>query len=282
MEPIDLSALSGVRARFDLTDRVAVVTGAAGGIGRSTAAALADLGATVAVADIPARLEQSRAVADAIASRYGSEAMGVGADVTDERDVDRLFEAVLARFGRLDVVHSNAGMLPPEDHFDMPLSDWNRTLDVNLTGMFLVDRRAAQILREQGRGGSIINTASISGSIINQAPEGGRHAVAYTAAKAGVRHLTKAMAVDLADVGIRVNSVSPGLIVSGMHTSMLAEQGLNYGDIDSRARSAPASIPMGRFGTLDELGGIVAFLATDLASFITGADILVDGGATAW
>ncbi|MFZ0529736.1 MAG: SDR family oxidoreductase [Propionicimonas sp.] len=277
-----LQELQSVKDRFTLAGKKAVVTGAAGGIGRTTAAAFAELGADVAVWDIPARQEDAQLVADDLASRFGVQAMAVPVDVADAASVDAAFETVLGRFGALDVVHSNAGIISGNDNLDMPIEEWDRMIRVNLTGMFLVDRRAAAIMRKAGTRGAIINTASMSATLVNRAPDGTPHSMAYSASKAGVKHLTKAMAVELALDGIRVNSVSPGVVISGIHDAFLGAMGISYDQFNAAARNAPFSVPMGRFGTLDEIGGIVAFLATDLASYITGADILVDGGTTVW
>lgn len=274
-----VDSLLPVRERFDLTGRTALVTGAAGGIGRATAAAFADLGASVAIADVPARLDAAQEVAEQIAKRYNVKAIAVAADVSDEDSVIQMVEETRQKLGGLHVVHSNAGIINATDSADLPLAEWDRMLRINLTGMFLVNRTAGQAMRDQGEGGSIINTASMSGTIINRAIEGSRHAIAYTTTKAGVKHLTKGMAMEYAPYGIRVNSISPGVMISGIHDKALQDLGISYKDFNA---GAGETVPLGRYGTLDEIGGIVAFLATDLASFITGADILIDGGTTVW
>ena len=155
------------------------------------------------------------------------------------------------RFGRLDVVFSNAGIGGRDDNpSSMDLEEWNRVLDVNLTGMFLVDRIAANKMKELGNGGSIINTASMSGHIINKGSrkDMSQHMVAYSAAKAGVIQLTKSIAMDM----------------SALETYVENE------------------VPMGRFASLDEIMGIVVFLASDLSSYATGSDFIIDGGVTIW
>lgn len=279
MSPTPSLSFPRVRDRFDLSGRSALVTGGAGGIGRATAAAFADLGANVAVADVPARQEDARAVADGITTEFGVTAIAIAADVTDESAVNGMVSEVSQRLGSLDIVHSNAGIISGSDAPDMPLDEWERMLRVNLTSMFLVNRASGALMRAANIRGSIINTASMSASIVNQAPEGSPHAVAYTTAKAGVKHLTKAMAMNYAPDGIRVNSVSPGVMISGIHDALLRSNGLSIEQFQATARGA---VPLGRYGSLEEIGGIVAFLATDLASFITGADFLVDGGTTVW
>jgi sorbose reductase len=277
-----VAELRSIKERFSLAGRKAFVTGAAGGIGRTTAAAFAELGADVAIVDIAPRLEDAQKVADEIAERFGVNAIAVASDVGDADAVDAMVQTVVEQLGGLDIVHSNAGIVSGEDNADMPVEVWDRMVRVNLTGMFLVNRRAAATMKANGTRGSIINTASMSGSIVNQAPEGGRHGIAYSTTKAGVIHLTKAMAADYALDGIRVNCISPGVMISGIHDAYLQSQGVSYEQFNAAARHAPFSVPMGRFGTMDEIGGIVAFLATDLASFMTGADIVIDGGTTIW
>jgi NAD(P)-dependent dehydrogenase (short-subunit alcohol dehydrogenase family) len=281
MRATPLGDLAPVKDRFTLVGKAALVTGAAGGIGRTCAAALADLGADVAIADLPERFGDAESVAAQIADRYGVRAVPLGADVGSPEEVDAMFESAVEALGGLDVVHSNAGIITPNDNADMAVAEWDRIVRVNLTGMFLVNRCAAGVIRESG-GGAIVNTASMSASIVNRALPGTRHAVAYTATKAAVKHLTKAMAVEFAPVGIRVNSVSPGVVLSGIHDPIVEQMGISYDQFAAAAGSAPFSIPLGRFGMLDEIGGVVAFLATDLASYITGVDILVDGGTTVW
>src|SRR4051812_18093584 len=274
-----VDALLSVRERFTLKGKRAIVTGGAGGIGRATAAAFADLGADVAIADIAPRRRDAEEVAEQIASRYGVTAIALTADVTDEDSVVAMVNETRSALGGLEVVHSNAGIVSTSDSPDQTLADWDRIIRINLTSMFLVNRTAANAMKEDGVAGSIINTASMSGTIINQVPDGVRHAVGYTTSKAGVKHLTKGMAVDYAPFGIRVNSVSPGVMISGIHDGFLHESGMTYEQLNATAKG---SVPLGRYGTMDEIGGIVAFLATDLASFITGADILIDGATTVW
>ncbi|WP_167584919.1 SDR family NAD(P)-dependent oxidoreductase [Kineococcus rubinsiae] len=275
-----LDELLPTRARFDLTGKVALVTGGAGGIGRSTASALADLGADVAVVDL--KIDTAREVAEFISSRYDVKTTALETDVADEASVVSMFDQVVRDLGGLDVVHSNAGIITGDDSADMPLDSWRRMIDINLTSMFLVNRHAARVMKQAGTRGSVINTASMSGSIVNQAPPGSRHGIAYSTTKAGVKHLTKGMAADYAVDGIRFNSISPGVMISGIHDGFLSQIGISAEDFLATAKSGPSHLPMERFGTMDEIGGIVAFLATDLASFITGADILVDGGTTVW
>ena len=277
-----LSDLRSIKDGFTLTGKKALVTGAAGGIGRSTAAAFAELGADVAILDIAPRLEEAQKVADQLAERYGVTTLAVACDVSDAVAVDAAIAQVAETLGGLDVVHSNAGIVSMNDNPDMPVEEWERVLRVNLTGMFLINRAAAATMKAAGTRGSIINTCSMSGSIVNNPGQERRHGIAYATSKAGVKHLTKAMAADYALAGIRVNSVSPGVMLSGIHDEFLASSGTSNEQFNAAALHEPFSVPMGRFGDMNEIGGIVAFLATDLASYMTGADVLVDGGTTIW
>ncbi|NQX18314.1 SDR family NAD(P)-dependent oxidoreductase [Rathayibacter sp. VKM Ac-2857] len=277
-----LSDLRSVKNGFTLAGKKALITGAAGGIGRTTAAAFAELGADIAIIDIAPRLEEAQKVADQLAERYGVNAIAVACDVSDSAGVEKTIAHVTRTLGGLDIVHSNAGIVSMNDSPDMPIEEWERVLRVNLNGMFLINRTAAAAMKAAGTRGSIINTCSMSGSIVNRPPEGRRHGIAYSTSKAGVRHLTKAMAADYALAGIRVNSVSPGVMLSGIHDEFLAASNTTNEQFNAAALHEPFSVPMGRFGDMNEIGGIVAFLATDLASYITGADILVDGGTTIW
>jgi len=231
----------------------------------ASAAAIAELGADVAL--VGRRGELAEKNAQFIARKFEVKAFPVVSDVSDQVSVKRMMDTVLQEFGRIDAVHSNAGIIMDDDNGDMPLSSWQKMFDVNLTGTFLVNKAAAVWMRDNGVRGSIVNTSSICGHVVNYMP--GRQMVAYTTTKAGIIHLTKSMAMDFVDAGIRVNSVSPGYILSGIHDDMVSQDKLDEMIKD---------VPMKRFGTLDETGGIVAFLMTDLASYITGADILVDGG----
>lgn len=266
---VQLSELKSVKSRFTLEGKKAFVTGAAGGIGRSTAAAMAEMGADVALVDLNEELAQANA--EYISRKFGVKAFGVKCDITDETQVKAMFDKVLKEFGHIDCVHSNAGSIGSgEDTGDIDVASFRRLIEINLTGMFLIDQIAAQHMRDTGRGGSIVNTASISGHIINRS--NARHSVAYPAAKAGVLHLTKGMAADFCRWGVRVNSISPGNMLSGIH----------HGIPEEAMESMVHDSPMDRFGTMNELGGAVVFLMSDLATYITGADLLVDGGYCIW
>jgi len=262
--------ITSVLKRFTLNGKKAIVTGAKGGIGKATATAFAELGADVAIVDLPSLQAESQAVAEALAARFGVRTIAVGADLSREEDVQAMVKKVVASFGAIDVVHSNAGIFTLIDHPNMSVSDFKRILDINLVGMFLVNRECANVMVSQGHGGSIINTVSMSGTIINPTRLETDYMIAYTASKAGAKHLTKGMAVNYIKHGIRVNSVSPGYLISGAHGMMSQE------DVDWWANS----VPIKRFGEMDEIVGIVCLLASDLSTYFVGADIIMDGGAT--
>lgn len=262
----DIKDLKSVKDQFTLKGKKILVSGATKGLGMAAAAAFAELGADVAIVGShpSAKAEENAAY---IAKKFGVRAITIYGDVSKKEDVDRVIETMLAEYGTIDALFSNAGVISSDDNGDMPLESWKRMLDINLTGMFLMDQAVANYMKAHGIKGSIVNTGSMSGHIVNHMD--GRQMVCYTTTKAGVIHLTKSFAMDYAPVGIRVNCVSPGTFISGIHDGKVDE---------ATMQKMAEGYPMGRFGTLDEIVGIIAFLMTDMASFITGADYLVDGG----
>ena len=245
-----------------LQDRVAVVTGAGRGIGLATARRLAAEGAVVVATDI-----------DETAGKAAAEEAGgtfIAADVSSEDDVQRMFESVARRHGRIDVAFHNAGIAPPDDDSILAtdLAAWHRVQEVNLTSVYLCCKHVIPYLRRQG-GGSIINAASfvaVLGSATSQ--------ISYTAAKGGVLAMSRELGVQFAREGIRVNALCPGPV----NTPLLRE--LFAADPDHAARRL-VHIPLGRFAEPEEIAAAVAFLASDDASFITASQFLVDGGISA-
>ncbi|MGB4440467.1 MAG: SDR family oxidoreductase [Sedimentibacter sp.] len=262
---VQIDELQSIKGRFTLEGKKTIVTGASGGIGRTTAMAFAELGADVALLDI--NIEKSNEYAEYIKNKYGVKTIAIKTDVSDMTSVKEMMAIVLKEFGTVDTVHSNAGIIMPDDNGDMPITSWKKMVDVNLTGMFILNQITACYMRNANKSGCIINTASMSGHVVTDKPCD-RYSVCYTSTKAGVLQLTKSMAMDFSKYGIRINSVSPGFMFSGIHDNMPKET------LELRGKSVPA----GRFGSMDEIGGIVAFLASDLASYITGTDVIVDGG----
>ncbi len=249
-----------VEALINLEGRVAVVTGGARGIGAATADLLARAGADVAVVDL---IDPSEAVASV--AGHGRRSAGYRADLTDEARVIEVFDTILRDFGRLDIVHNNAGISYCRPAEEMTFAEWRRVVDIDLDAVFLATRTAGRILIAQGSGGSIVNTASMSGFIVNHPQE----QVAYNAAKAGVIQLTRSLACEWAEYGIRVNAVSPGYIHTEMTPGTSPEGWLE---------AWLAASPTKRLGTPVEVAGAVLYLASDLAGFTTGANLVVDGG----
>jgi len=242
----------------DLSERMALVTGAGRGIGKAIAAALADSGAVVAVNDIDA------ASAERTAGELGRGARAFPADVGDPGAAARLVEDVAARFGRLDILVNNAGIEPKAPILELSVADWQRTLDVNLSAAFYTSQAAGRIMRAAG-GGAIVNIASIAGHNI---PLPNR--ASYVASKAGLIGFTRECAREFAAYGIRVNAVCPGVI----ETEMTAESRSNAAQLEKWL----ADIPQGRLGQPPDVAGLVLFLCSDGAAYLTGQAINVDGG----
>ena len=252
---------------FDLTGKVAIVTGAGAGLGVTFATALADAGAAVLCADINgARAEETAARL----SQRGLRVIGTAADVTSEVDVRRMVEAARSTFGRVDVLVNNAGIAAVGPAEATTLEDWQRVIDVNLTGVFLCAREAGVAMLETDNGGRIINIASILGAVGSEPVQ----AVAYAASKGAVVNLTRDLAIHWAPRGVLVNAIGPAYFPSEMTAGLMADSAI-LAEVERRT-------PMGRVGRVEELAGPVVFLASDASSYITGQTLYVDGGWTAW
>jgi NAD(P)-dependent dehydrogenase (short-subunit alcohol dehydrogenase family) len=251
---------------FDLTNRVAIVTGGGRGIGREIARTLANAGATIAIAELdPATAEDSAAEMRTL----GRESLAVPTDARSSASVNAMVEQVVKHFGKIDILVSNAGIArntPAETTSD---EDWLAVIDINLNGVFYSCRAVAKHMIAQ-KSGAIVNIASMSGSIVNKP----QPQAAYNASKAAVIHLTKSLASEWAGYGVRVNSVSPGYIGTDMTKRGLATD--NWGEVWMDMT------PMNRLGTPSEIANAVWYLASDAASFATGTDLIVDGGYTSW
>ncbi len=238
-----------------LEGRRAVVTGAAQGIGLEIARTLHEHGASVVLAD----LDEARAVE--AASGIGDRALGLGCDVTNEDDVQRLVDRAVSHLGGIDVLVNNAGITRDASLKKMTLEDFDAVVTVHLRGTWLGIRAASAVMREQ-KAGSIINLSSMSGKVGNPGQTN------YSAAKAGVVGMTKAAAKELAHHGVRVNAIQPGLIKTPMTAAMSPEA----------FAATEATIPMRRAGEPAEVAAVVAFLASDLSSYMTGTVLEVSGG----
>lgn len=245
---------------FDLTGRVAVVTGGNRGIGLGMARGLAKAGASVAVWS---RDRDRNAAAVGEIAEFG-DAAAFACDVSRPDDVAAAMAATVDRFGRLDAFFANAGTTGIDKLEEMPLGEWQRVIDVNLTGAFLTIQSGAQQMIKQGEGGSIIATASLAATFsLPQSPH-------YTAAKGGLVQLVRAAAVHLARHRIRVNAISPGWI----DTEMTAE----VQEHDRANQRAMERTPMRRWGTPEDFEGPAVFLASAASGFMTGAELHIDGG----
>jgi NAD(P)-dependent dehydrogenase (short-subunit alcohol dehydrogenase family) len=248
-----------------LAGKVCIVTGGGSGIGRAACLLFAAEGGKVVVAD------WSREAADAVAREAGDGAFSVRVDVADSESVRAMLKQTVDRFGRLDVLVNNAGYGIPGSVVETDLADWDRLLAVNLNGVFYGCKYAIPIMREQGDGGVIVNTASVVATV------GMRDRAAYCASKGAVAALTRAMALDHVAEGIRVNCIAPGTIDSPYFDDMFAKSDRP----DALRREFEQRQAMNRLGTPEEIARGILYLACDDSSFATGSMLTVDGGMTA-
>ncbi len=254
-----------VLKQFELDGQNAVVTGAGRGLGEEMATALADAGANVAIADIDG--SNAEATADDLAE-LGVDTMAIRTDVTDEAEVEAMTDAVVDRFGSIDVMLNNAGVAANAPAEEMSLETWQKTIDVNLTGVFLCAKHAGRHMIERGEG-SIINISSMSGFVANYP----QPQVGYNASKAGVVMVTRSLASEWAEHGIRVNSIAPGYMRTDLVDGVLE-------DDPEMEETWTEYTPMGRLGRPEELGPVVVFLASEASSYMTGEVVAFNGGYT--
>ena len=249
-----------------LENKVAIITGAAGGIGAATASKLASEGAMIIATDV--QFDRAEAIAHAIRST-GGHALAVQHDVGSEADWKAVIDSAVSEFGRIDILVNNAGIADKDGLVESQadttgIEDWDRVIDINLKGVFLGVRQVIPVMKDAG-GGAIVNISSIAAIVGNGGP------FAYSASKGGVRSLTKHLATSYGKFKIRANSVHPGLVLTPMVQADLENPDL--------ARMLEMMIPLGRGAQPEEVADAILFLASDEASYITGAELVIDGGA---
>jgi NAD(P)-dependent dehydrogenase (short-subunit alcohol dehydrogenase family) len=243
---------------FSLKGKIALVTGGGRGIGQVVALGLAKAGAEIAIVSRTGAGETVEQI-----EKAGGRAYSLIADVTDEKAVDATLKEIVSRSGALHIVFNNAGVCIHKDTLEATIAEWREVLDINLTGEYVVARAAGRLMIEKGIKGSIINMASMSGSIVN-IPQ---WQASYNASKAGVIHMTRSLAVEWAQYGLRVNSLSPGYIATPMSV-----------DTPRELKDAwMPLIPVHRMGTPEELIGAVIYLAAESSGYTNGSDLIIDG-----
>lgn len=248
---------------FNLSGKVALVTGARRGMGRTHALLLAEQGAKVVITDI--NITECELVADEVRTK-GGDVICFEMDVSNRANVESVFDQVIEKYGRLDILVNNAGIYQSKPFLEMSEADWNRTIDINLKGYFFCAQRAAKEMMKN-KYGRIINIASIASGGVGVGIAGGAH---YTASKGGIIGMTETLAVELAPFGITVNAIGPGAI----DTPMVQAASLPKEVMDAML----AGVPLKRMGRPEEVSSAVVFLASDEASYVTGATLYVDGG----
>lgn len=269
------------RQQFDLAGRTAVVTGAAGILGHRFCAGLAEFGANLAVVDIERKAAED--LAAELAAKFGVRAIGIACDITDPASVEAMAAKVTAELGDVHVLHNNVGGKTPDlgaffaRFEDYALEEWRRVMAVNIDGVFLVDQAIGKRMVAAGKGGSVIHTASIYGVLApdQRVYEGARYRehdintpAVYSASKAAVVGLTRYLAAYWAKDNIRVNCITPGGVESGQNDTFKSRYG--------------ARVPLGRMARGEEVVNALIWLASDASSYVTGQNIMVDGGLSVW
>ncbi len=254
---------------FDLSGKVAVVTGGVRGLGRQAALALAEAGADVAICS---RSSDGTSTVNEIKA-MGRRALFEKVDVTKSVEIEPFVNEVVGRFGKIDILVNNAGIGTRDQSLETVQDDeWHEFIDGILSTVFYMAKPVARHMIERGQGGVMINMASINAFIISNIKP--RYNVPYCVAKAGVAHLTRGMATNWAQYGIRVNGIAPGFIPTEMGSTLM-----KYPDIMQRMLDGQ---PIGRFGHMEEIKGVVVFLASEASSYMIGSIVTIDGGATLW
>jgi NAD(P)-dependent dehydrogenase (short-subunit alcohol dehydrogenase family) len=252
---------------FDMTGKVAIVTGGATGIGRGIAEGLADVAANVVIAS--RRLEKCEEACEEISKRTGVKTLPLRCDITNKHEVQALVEDVLDEFGHMDILVNNSGIGGSEKPIlEMVEEDWNNAMDTNLKGVFTLSQAVVLRMRERGEGGKVINVASIGGLI------GFPNMSAYCASKGGCVQLTKVMALEWARYNIQVNAILPGYFDTPLNRDFFST--------DIGKQIIKQHIPMKRLAQIEEIKGVAILLASQASNFMTGSTIAIDGGHSCW
>lgn len=251
---------------FDLGGQTAFVTGAGSGIGQAIAVGLAEAGAQVACFDLPGSRDLAGTVARIQA--HGRRALALEGSVTSAADLEAAVARTEAELGPLSLAVNSAGIANAQPAEELELERWQRMLDINLTGVMLSCQAQARVMLPRGKG-AIVNIASMSGSIVNR----GLLQAHYNTSKAGVIHLTKSLAMEWAERGIRVNCISPGYTATPMNTRP---------EVADQVKIFEQTTPLGRMAEVEEMVGPAIFLCSPAASFCTGVDLIIDGGFVCW
>jgi len=249
---------------MDLSNKIAIITGARQGMGRTHALVLAKAGAKVVVSDIS--LEDCEKVVEEI-KNMGAEAMAVKCDVSKKTDIDKMVKETVKRWGRVDILVNNAGICQFKPFLDLTEEDWDRTININLKGYFLCSQAAAKEMVKQKSGGAIVNIASVA---MGQVGMGFATLAHYCASKGGIVAMTETLALELAPYNIRVNAIAPGMIDTPMVASMKQDP--------KTMEATLAQIPLRRPGKPEEVSNLVLFLVSDESSYMTGSTVVIDGG----
>ncbi|PLS02283.1 SDR family oxidoreductase [Neobacillus cucumis] len=252
-------SFKGYDKNFNLTDKVAIVTGGASGIGKAISELYLEKGAQVAIFDL---MEDVKSVAKQMNEEN---AIGVQCDVTDNESMGHAIQIVKEHFGKIDILVNCAGIVLLDDAENISDAYWQKTIDINLTGSFKMCQKVGNVMIEQGNGGKIINLASQAAIIALD------NHVAYCASKAAILAMTKVLAYEWAQFGINVNAISPTVILTELGKKAWA------GEVGERAKK---EIPLGRFGYPEEVAAVALFLASDATNLMTGENIVLDGGNT--
>ena len=252
---------------FDLSGKVAIISGGATGIGKGIASGLAEAGANIVIA--ARRLEKCRETCEEMEEKTGVKTLACCCDVTKHKEIEDLVQEVIKAFGQIDILVNNSGIGGSEKPIlKMNDDDWNTVLDTNLKSVFLLSQAVVKRMVDRGKGGKIINVASIGGVL------GWSNMAAYCSSKGGCIQLTKVMALEWIRYNIQVNAILPGYIETPMNKEFFASEG--------GKRVIQSNIPMKRLGQIEELKGVAILLASQASSFMTGSAVAVDGGHTVW